>query len=123
MSQAHLCPLHRQRCFGAADLVVTINKPASVFDYSGEYCRYCRIDTVPPSDTFLLSNQDVSKSRAVLIHPGNNGGDTVACLLPGATKGQGTVGGSVKKMDAVRAFVHSRGANNVKVIITENIRH
>lgn len=68
-------------------------------------------------DNFIVSNGNVSASRLVLFHAGNNGKDTEACILPGATKGNESVGGSKKKMDELRKFIHSKGASNVKFII------
>ncbi|MGV6944289.1 DUF5675 family protein [Sphingobacterium kyonggiense] len=72
-------------------------------------------------DNFLLSNKDVSKSRLILYHAGNNGGNTEGCNMPGTTKGNGVVGGSKAKMQELRTFIKSKGASNVKTIINNKI--
>ena len=74
-------------------------------------------------DNFLLSNKDVSKDRKILYHSGNNGGNTEGCNMPGTTKDSkaGTVGGSNPKMQELRTFIKSKGAENVKTIINNKI--
>ena len=73
-------------------------------------------------DSFVISNESVSKDRAILFHSGNNPSHTEGCILPGATKGDGTVGGSKPKMQELKTFINSKGANNVKLIIKNKIR-
>lgn len=74
-------------------------------------------------DNFILSNNEVSKDRKVLIHAGNNGSDTEACILPGAAAANGSIkpGTSRPKLDEIRTFIKSEGASNVKVIIRNRI--
>ncbi|MBF2019884.1 MAG: RHS repeat-associated core domain-containing protein, partial [Hydrococcus sp. C42_A2020_068] len=73
-------------------------------------------------DTFVISNENVSKSRAILFHAGTNGSNTEGCIMPGSTKGTGTIGGSRNKMAELKAFIKAEGASNVKLIIRNRIR-
>ena len=41
--------------------------------------------------------------------------------MPGSTKGNGVVGGSKPKMQELRTFIKSEGAQNVKTIINNKI--
>lgn len=72
-------------------------------------------------DNFILSNEDVPKSRKILYHKGNYPSNTEGCNMPGCTKGDGMVGSSKKKMGELRAFIKSEGASNVKTIINNKI--
>jgi RHS repeat-associated protein len=72
-------------------------------------------------DTFVISNQDVPKDRAILFHSGNNGSHTEGCIMPGSTKSTGSIGGSKAKMAELKAFIKSEGASNVKFIIRNEI--
>ena len=71
---------------------------------------------------FRLSNEDVPKSRAILIHKGNFPTNTEGCLLPGCTFGKDFVGGaringqggSTRKFNEIKGFLNSEGANNIK---------
>jgi RHS repeat-associated protein len=70
-------------------------------------------------NSYKLSNNEVSKDRAILIHPGNTGDDTEGCQLPGGTKSKGAVGGSKAKTKEVNDYIKSKGAQNVQ----ENINN
>lgn len=72
-------------------------------------------------NNFLLSNEDVPKERLILYHSGNYGRNTEGCNMPGATKGEGFVGNSKKKMQELRVFINSIGAENVRTIINNKI--
>jgi hypothetical protein len=70
-------------------------------------------------DNFIISNSDVSKVRKILIHIGNDGGDTSGCLLPGKTAGNSVVNNSGDEMKEVRNYVNSKNSLPVKLIINE----
>lgn len=72
-------------------------------------------------DNFRISNKDVPKSRLILYHAGNNGGNTEGCNMPGTTKGNGVIGSSKPKMQELRTFIKSKGSSNVKTIINNKI--
>ena len=72
-------------------------------------------------NNFLLSNEDVPKERLILYHSGNYGHNTEGCNMPGATKGEGFVGNSKKKMQELRVFINGIGAENVLTIINNKI--
>jgi RHS repeat-associated protein len=81
-------------------------------------------------DNFILSNDDVSKSRKILYHTGNTGDHTSGCNIPGSTKGDGRVNSSKAKMDELRNFIkgvgnlvnsNSYGNKTVKTIIVNGI--
>lgn len=68
-------------------------------------------------DTYVLSNELVPKSRAILIHAGTHGGNTEGCLMAGTTARAGTISGSREKVAELKAFIKEKGASNVKLII------
>lgn len=72
-------------------------------------------------DNFIISNEDVSKDRKILIHSGNEGGDTEGCLLPGTTKSAGSVGSSKPKLNEIRTYINSEGTDDVKLNINNVI--
>lgn len=72
-------------------------------------------------DNFRLSNKDAPKSRLILYHAGNNGGNTKGCKIPGTNKRNGVIGGSEPKMQELSIFIKSKGASNVKTIINNKI--
>jgi RHS repeat-associated protein len=90
--------------------------PAGVYDLSNHSGPRFK-------DTFVMSNQNVPKDRAILFHVGNSGDSTTGCIVPGLGKGNGTLtGGSSKpKMEELKAFVKAEGASNVKLIIRNKI--
>ena len=73
--------------------------------------------------TFVLYSNLVPKSRSILYHSGNTYQNTRGCMLPGRTyDGNGYVGDSSRKLNELKRYINSIGAENVKVIIKNNIR-
>jgi hypothetical protein len=72
-------------------------------------------------DSYVLSNDQVSQDRAILIHPGNTGVDTEGCLLPGGTKAAGSVGGSKAKTKEIYDNIKAKKPENVQVNINNVI--
>ena len=71
---------------------------------------------------FVLYNESVSKSRAILYHSGNVPNDTRGCMIPGYTyNGKGAVGDSRNMVIALHRYINSAGVKNIRVIIN-NIR-
>lgn len=66
-----------------------------------------------------LSNDVVSKSRAILIHSGNTADDTEGCLLPGSTKSKDFVGNSKAKLKEIFDYVEEIGIKDAKIIISQ----
>lgn len=62
-----------------------------------------------------LSNDQVSKKRLILIHPGNSAGDSTGFLLPGRIKAKDCVGDSESVFKKIKKFIEEKGIDNVKV--------
>jgi hypothetical protein len=75
-------------------------------------------------ETFVISNENVPKSRAILFHRGYSGSWTEGCIMPGggASNGRITAGTSEPKMAELKAFIKAKGASDVKLIIRNRIR-
>lgn len=72
---------------------------------------------------FVIYNDLVPKERAILYHIGNSSEDTRGCMLPGTTyNGNDFIGDSTTKFKELKRYINSIGANNVKVIVKNNIR-
>jgi RHS repeat-associated protein len=72
---------------------------------------------------FVLYNDIVPKSRAILYHTGNTYKNTRGCMLPGTTyEGNGFVGRSEDKLIELYNFINAIGSDNVRVIVNNNIR-
>jgi len=73
--------------------------------------------------SYKVSNHEVSKSRAILIHAGNNGAHTEGCILPGTNKTDIGVSGSKPKLKEVYNFIKENSKElPVKLIINEKIK-
>jgi len=67
-----------------------------------------------------LYNAEVSQSRAILIHSGNDASDTEGCLLAGSTRSKDFVGNSQAKLKEINDYVKLKGIDGAKIIITAN---
>jgi hypothetical protein len=73
--------------------------------------------------SYVVSNSEVSKDRAILIHAGNNGTNTEGCILPGTNKTDSGVSASKPKLKEVYNFIKENSSSlPVKLIINENIK-
>jgi len=73
--------------------------------------------------SYKVSNKYVSKDRAILIHPGNNGANTEGCILPGTNKTATGVSASKLKLKEVYNFIKENSTQlPVKLIINETIK-
>lgn len=72
---------------------------------------------------FKLYNDEVSQSRAILIHPGNSPAHTLGCLLPGSSRSTDFVGGSKSKYLQLKNAINEVGVKNVVVRIHNNINN
>ncbi len=68
-----------------------------------------------------LYNENVSQSRAILIHQGNTPKDTVGCLIAGSTVAEDYVGSSVVKLTELMKAIYAIGVEKVKVRIIDKI--
>ena len=71
-----------------------------------------------------LYNENVSASRAILIHRGNSGAHSLGCLLPGTGKNANNsqITGSTKAFNCIIDLIEKVGIENVKVVISEDIK-
>jgi len=80
-------------------------------------------------DNFIISNEDVSKSRKILLHSGNSPRNTQGCILPGCKTGTGSVSASKEAMNSVRNFIRNNDRSvidkkdDVKLIIRTEIKN
>ena len=73
--------------------------------------------------SYKVSNEEVSKDRAILIHAGNNGANTEGCILPGTNKTDSGVSASKPKLKEVYNFINENSKElPVKLIINEKIK-
>lgn len=72
---------------------------------------------------FILSNDQVSKDRLILIHTGNTGNDTAGCLLPGCSKSNGSVGRSTIKFNELQKYIKDKKTKNVRLKISNSINN
>ncbi|MEL7119637.1 MAG: DUF5675 family protein [Bacteroidota bacterium] len=64
-------------------------------------------------NNFILSNNEVSQKRRILIHSGNSPSHTTGCVLPGCTSKIGRVFNSKEAMKYVRQFINE---NNTSIV-------
>jgi len=68
-----------------------------------------------------LYNNQVAKSRAILIHNGNYPSHTDGCILVGGTRGTDFIGGSVGKLNEVRGVFKGINVADIKVRVHNNL--
>ncbi len=75
------------------------------------------------TDTFGISNEDVPKDRAIVLHRGYSGSWTEGCIMPGASAKNGRIaaGTSEPQTKALINFIKGEGGN-VKLIIRNRIQ-
>jgi hypothetical protein len=66
---------------------------------------------------FRVYNDDVPKSRKILIHTGSYPKNTLGCLLPGSSFGTDAVWSSGKQFNLLRNIINAFGAENVNLNI------
>ena len=66
-----------------------------------------------------ISNNDVPKTRQILIHSGNYPSDTEGCLLPGTTKGKNLVNSSAAKTREIINHLLKCDLSSSTLIISE----
>nr|WP_245162295.1 DUF5675 family protein [Campylobacter ornithocola] len=75
--------------------------------------------TKKDDDTMInIYNDDVSSSRAILIHWGNTDKDTKGCILLGLTKSDESVGQSRQACKKLYDLLYQQDLSNIKLEIT-----
>ncbi len=70
-------------------------------------------------DALRIYNSEVPQSRAILIHPGNNPGNTEGCFLPGSTVSKDFVGASRVMFSKIRKHFKKIGFVGATMVIKE----
>ena len=68
-------------------------------------------------DALRLYNDQVPRSRAILIHRGNSPENTLGCLLPGCSSATDFVGNSRVKYNQIINHFKTMGVNGARIII------
>lgn len=68
-----------------------------------------------------LYNENVSQTRAILIHQGNTPANTIGCLIAGSNYSEDYVGTSMAKLTELMTAIYAVGVTNVKVKIVDQI--
>jgi hypothetical protein len=79
----------------------------------GEY-NISRYSSNKYPNSFILSNDKVSKDRKILIHAGNYPKNTEGCQLPGSTKAVDFVGDSSTKYGEIKKYLNAKNVINVQ---------
>ncbi len=71
-------------------------------------------------NVYVLYNEDVPKSRGILLHPGNYPKDTKGCLMPGSSTKPDFVGGSQQKTGELYDFIENHiNKDGLRIIIVD----
>lgn len=70
-------------------------------------------------DVLKLYNEQVSQSRAILIHYGKNGNWTEGCLLPGSSYENGNIKGGIQTLKVINSYFKKYGIGNAQIFIYE----
>ena len=72
-------------------------------------------------DALRLYNDEVPRSRAILIHKGNYPTDTLGCLLPGSSSSTNFVGSSRPIFEKIINHFRNVGINGAKIVIHDPV--
>lgn len=74
-------------------------------------------------NVFILSNNQVSASRLILIHSGNSPKDTLGCLITGLAHAQDWVSNSVLALNYLRRIIEEGGGpDKFELVISEDFQ-
>ena len=75
------------------------------------------------SNVFVLTNDQVSYDRRILIHSGNSPKDTLGCLIIGLAHAQDWVANSVLALNHLRRIIEEGGgADKFELVISEDFQ-
>jgi len=69
-----------------------------------------------------LYNDQVPRSRYILIHHGNSAKDTEGCLIAGSSRSVDWVSNSIPKLTEIMAVLRTSKIENCRVVITEDFQ-
>ena len=74
-------------------------------------------------NVFVLTNDQVSYDRRILIHSGNSPKDTLGCLLTGLSHAEDWVSNSVLALNQLRKIIKDGGGpDNFELVISEDFQ-